>query len=185
MKNKQHGVFAIEMAFVLFFLCALLIFTGDIAYQLLNRVNLDRTSYSLVNILKERTRFFSTQNADGSRTVRYAVTQKDADDMESLAARLLGRPDTGTFGLRVESLRYNGSTEYYDRYTKSMNNTLDCDPDDALTSRRSLVPLSASGKAAPLYQITVCYRIDSWFNRFMGSNNQQAYLHSSSAIVGR
>ena len=45
MGANQRGVFAIEMAFVLFFIAALLVFTGDIAFKLFNRVALDRASY--------------------------------------------------------------------------------------------------------------------------------------------
>ncbi|PSW07400.1 tight adherence pilus pseudopilin TadF [Photobacterium lipolyticum] len=171
MRNKQRGVFAIEMSFVMFFLAALLFFTGDIAYKLFNRGNLDRASYSLVNIVKERSRFYDK---------RFELNQQDLSDMQKLASELLN--DHKQFGLRVESL-VKGS---YQEFNNTVDASTACSTLDSLNNpkRKELVPVSLKGKEFPLYQVTLCYRVDNWFDRFMGKN-KTSYLHSSSVIAGR
>jgi len=171
MGNKQQGVFAIEMSFVLFFIAALLLFTGDIAFKLFNRVELDRASYSLVNIVKERTRFYHK---------RFELNRQDIDDMQILASRLLtgNRP----YGLRVESLN-KGVLQTFNR-TVAQGPT--CNNADSLkqASRSQLVPKNLAGKLFPLYQVTLCYEVDSWFEQFFGKQ-KQTHLQSTSVIVGR
>ncbi|MCW8327424.1 hypothetical protein MD588_01230 [Photobacterium sp. SDRW27] len=171
MRNNQRGVFAIEMAFVMFFLAALLFFTGDIAYKLFNRGNLDRASYSLVNIAKERSRFYGK---------RLELSQQDVNGLETIAKRLLG--DRNHFGLRVESL-INGK---YQEFNNTVDSSTACSSIDSLTNQKKeeLVPVSLQGKKFPLYQVTLCYSVDNWFDRFMGKN-KNSNLHSSSVIVGR
>ncbi|NQZ51362.1 MAG: hypothetical protein HRT95_14700 [Moritella sp.] len=169
MVNNQRGVFAIEMSFVLFFIVALMVFTGDIAFKLFNRVALDRVSYSLVNIIKERTRFYNK---------RFELNQRDIDDIQILASRLLSgnRP----FGLRVESLHKG----VFKTFIGDVNQAPVCRIDDSLKLKKELVPQNLAGKSFPLYQVTLCYQVDSWFEQFFG-NTEQSHLQSTSVIVGR
>ncbi|MCL1145361.1 hypothetical protein L2747_04930 [Shewanella marinintestina] len=174
MRNKQSGAFTIELAFVLLFTSALLAFTGDIAFQLLNRVNLDRVNFSLVNILKERTRFF-----DGN----LIVTSTDVDDLDVLAARLLGyaqTSETAPYGMRVEWL----VNDRYSSINKGIGGGTPCSAGDSLKDRTSLVPHSSADKHFPLYQVTLCLNTDSWFNQFWGDDTSH-YIHSSSVMPGR
>lgn len=168
---NQRGVFAIEMAFVLFFIAGLLVFTGDVAFKLFNRVALDRASYSLVNVMKERTRFYNK---------RFKLNQQDANEMRVLASRLL----TGkrAFGLRIDAL-HNGAFQTLDA---SFSSAPVCRSGDSLSEihRAVLVPQNLVGKSFPLYQVTLCYKVDSWFDKFFGRKTQ-SYLQSTSVIVGR
>lgn len=169
MRSKQKGVFMIEMSFVMFFLAALLFFTGDIAYKLFNRVNLDRVSYSLVNIVKERTRFY-----DG----RLELIESDVSELHTLAKRLLN--GHSQFGLRVESL-INEQPQGYDQ---SEGDSISCKKTDSLSKRGNLAPENLKNEKFPLYQVTLCYKVNNWFDRFFGKN-KDTYLHSTSVIVGR
>lgn len=171
MGANQRGVFAIEMAFVLFFIAALLMFTGDIAFKLFNSVALDRVSYSLVNIVKERSRFYDK---------RFELKEQDMKEIQMLASRLLSgdRP----FGLRIESL-HKGKL---DTFIGNVSDAPVCSSVDSLsqTSRAELVPQNLAGKSFPLYQVTLCYLVDSWFMAFLG-DKKQSHLQSTSVIVGR
>ena len=148
-----------------------MVFTGDIAFKLFNRVALDRVSYSLVNIIKERTRFY---NKD------FVLNQGDINDIQILASRLLSgnRP----FGLRVESL-HNGVFQTFDG---NVSNAPVCSRIDSLTQARrtALAPENLAGKSFPLYQVTLCYQVESWFDKFLG-NSTKSHLQSTSVIVGR
>lgn len=174
MKSNQDGVFTIELAFVLLFLSVLLVFTGDIAFQLFNRVNLDRVSYSLVNVLKERTRFYDDN---------LVVTQAEVDDLDTLAARLLGysqKPNTASYGMRVESI-VNGAFSTIDIQSKG---GVPCKSNDSLINRKHLAPQTSADKQFPLYQVTLCLNVDSWFNQFWADSTDH-YVHSSSVMPGR
>ena len=172
--SRQRGVFVIEMALLLFFIAALLLFTGDIAMQLFKRVDLDRTSYALVNIVRDRTRFY-----DG----RWLLSQQDTSDMSKLAGRLLR--GNGQFGLRVESLR-NGHYQVFNR--PSSNGGVMCTNINPLNSASAaaLVPVTKTGKSFALYQVTLCAEVDDWFNKFMKNNSgNTSLLQSNSVVVGR
>ncbi len=171
MATKQRGIFAIEMSFVLFFIAVLVVFTGDISFKLFNRVALDRASYSLVNILKERTRFYNK---------RFELNQQDIDDIQMLGSRLLA--DNRAFGLRIESLHKG----VFQTFTGNVNQAPVCSNVDSLnqTKRAELVPENSNGKEFPLYQVTLCYLVDSWFEQFFG-NAKKSHLQSTSVIVGR
>ncbi|WP_394391321.1 tight adherence pilus pseudopilin TadF [Shewanella woodyi] len=174
MKSKQHGAFTIELAFVLLFTSALLVFTGDIAFQLLNRVNLDRVNYSLVNVLKERTRFFDEN---------LIVTSAEVDELDILAARLLGYGQTSEnapYGIRVEWI----VNDRYSSIDKGIEGEAPCIPGDSLKGRGHLAPQTSADKRFPLYQVTLCLNTDSWFNQFWGDETQH-YIHSSSVMPGR
>lgn len=175
MRNKQQGAFAIEMAFVMFFLAALLFFTGDLAYKLFNRVNLDRASYSLVNVVKERTRFYNKQ---------FELNQKDLNELQTIATRLLNGHNQ--FGLRIESW-IDGKIQVFNHTVGSSPTCLDFDSFNQ-SKRSELVPVHLTGEPFPLYQVTLCYKIDNWFNKFLVGNHKnkkQSYLHSTSVLVGR
>ncbi len=174
MKSKQDGVFTIELAFVLLFTSALLVFTGDIAFQLLSRVSLDRVSYSLVNVLKERTRFYDDH---------LSMTSAEVNELDTLAARLLGyaqTSETAPYGMRVEWM----VDERYSFFDRGIEGGAPCIPDDSLKNRAHLAPKTSSDKRFPLYQVTLCLKADSWFNQFLGKGAQH-YIHSSSVMPGR
>lgn len=162
MVNNERGVFAIEMSFVLFFIAALLMFTADIAFKLFSRVALDRVSYSLVNIVKERSRFYDK---------RIILNQQDIDDVANLASRIL--TEKHPFGLSVQSL-YQGVHQTFDTDTGCNVPALSAE----------LVPENIAGTGFPLYQVTLCYEIDNWFDRFSGRTTKSR-LQSTSVIVGR
>lgn len=58
LKSKQRGIFSIEFAIVGICFSLLLAFSGDVIIKLSIKGKLDRLSYSLVNVLKERTQLY-------------------------------------------------------------------------------------------------------------------------------
>ena len=48
----------------------------------------------------------------------------------------------------------------------------------------ALVPDKINGTGFPLYEVTLCYDIDNWFDKFWGSTTKSR-LQSTSVIVGR
>lgn len=161
--NKQKGSFVIELAFVLMFLCLLTLFTADIAMQLFTRAKLDRVSYSLVNVLKERTRFYEGNNT---------LTQSNYNHIYSIAGKLL--PDTN----------YNvliNSTAPIMTITPNVKSVA-CSP---VAIDPALIPISSlTGVKFPVYQVTVCASFNSWFGKFTHGKNTFV-IQSTSVMPGR
>ena len=161
--NKQKGSFVIELAFVLMFLCLLTLFTADIAMQLFTRAKLDRVSYSLVNVLKERTRFYEGNNT---------LTQDDYDQLDIIAKKLL--PDTN-YNVLINS---TVPTEAITPTVKPVK----CSP---ITINPALIPISSlTGVKFPVYQVTVCSAFNSWFGKFTHGKNTFV-IQSTSVMPGR
>lgn len=161
--NKQKGSFVIELAFVLMFLCLLTLFTADIAMQLFTRAKLDRVSYSLVNILKERTRFYNGNNI---------LTQDDYDQLDIIAKKLL--PDTN-YNVLINS---TVPTEAITPTVKPVK----CSP---IIINPALIPISSlTDVKFPVYQVTVCSAFNSWFGKFTHGKNTFV-IQSTSVMPGR
>ena len=161
--NKQKGSFVIELAFVLMFLCLLTLFTADIAMQLFTRAKLDRVSYSLVNVLKERTRFYNGNNI---------LTQDDYDQLNIIAKKLL--PDTN-YNVLINS---TVPTEAITPTVKPVK----CSP---ITINPALIPISSlTDVKFPVYQVTVCSAFNSWFGKFTHGKNTFV-IQSTSVMPGR
>lgn len=110
-KRKQSGVFAIELAFILVAMSASLYFCFDLGYQQMNKSKLERVSYSLVSLLKERSLFYSGQPKN---------TGEEARELRNLGSRLLGVPKDK---LSVVIERRTGQNQ---RRTTKRKNMLNC-----------------------------------------------------------
>ncbi|TOP05434.1 membrane associated secretion system protein, partial [Vibrio parahaemolyticus] len=75
-----------ELVFVLVALWGVYLFSADLSYQLLVRAKLDRSSFSLVNVIKERTRYFEGDVLSGKNL---ALTNNDLEDFAEIASRML------------------------------------------------------------------------------------------------
>lgn len=178
-RRRQAGAFAIELAFVLVALCAIFLFATDLSHQLLVRAQLDRTSFALVNILKERTRYYSTLTA-GGREVRETLNALDVQDMQALAARMLNTTNDQV-AIKIEAIVKN---VVQPEYASAAFSQLHCQPDAAIVEHQNLIPVE-NGKVFPLYQVTVCAKVDTWFMPFFGEGKKHATISSSSVIPGR
>ncbi|WP_169628182.1 tight adherence pilus pseudopilin TadF [Ferrimonas futtsuensis] len=169
--KMQGGAFAIEMAFVLAFLVTLFLFSADLSQQVLNRAKLDRVSYSLVNLVKERQRFYEG---------RVTLSLEDFKQIRDIAARLLHKSqveEQDQFGITVQSLVEGSQTSF----SKSFAGETSCEPENSIASLSALVPENDEGKRFPLYQVTLCMTSSSWYDRVIG----QHLISATSVMPGR
>jgi len=172
LKNKsQTGVFSIEMAFVLLGMCGSLCFCFDLGYQQIRKSQLERISYSLVSVLKERALFFDKRESANSNDVR---------KLHTIGTKLLGakKEDVAV----VINQRVAGQKGTHLKYPASLS----CAPKQKL-SKSFDVTLEKSGKYAPVYQVTVCQRIPAWFERIIGeeADKNDRIIQAQSSFLGR
>ncbi len=89
--KRQKGSFMVELVFILTALWGVYLFAADLSYQLLLRAKLDRSSFALVNVIKERSRYFEGDVLGGKNL---AVTNADLEDLSKVASRMLDTPQT-------------------------------------------------------------------------------------------
>lgn len=174
--RTQRGSFAIELAFVLIGLCAIFLFATDLSHQLLIRAKLDRSSYALVNVLKERTRYFDADIVQGTGL---SIDGNDLTNMQAIASRMLNSDSSGV-AIQIESLLDGNVVNAIKSDQYRINN---CQT-NSIEDYQQLVPVE-NGVEYPLYRVTLCELHHSWFQSFFNSENDTFQIVSSSVIVGR
>lgn len=165
--KKQIGSFSVEAAFSFLLLSAVTLFLIDLSAQAMVKSQAERASYSLVNLLKERTRFF-----DG----RYELSSQDVNAIYSVMERQFYLPLDNKqkgVGLVVESL-IDGEGQLFKRGYR-------CDAQKPIKTLTNLVPVNSDNESFPIYQVTVCIEMDGVFSLVSGLR----VISSSSVIPGR
>lgn len=209
MKEKDNnfiknisGAVAIEFVFMMFLLALMFAFMADLVTTRGTVGRLERTSYSLLNVVKERVAF-------GKK--RDTLEQWEVDELQRLAKALIhGNENKGEVDVVVEYLAFDpASNEPTSRLVKtntsivrkSKNASADCQPLNelkssklqALSPRAEINPydVGAPPRYVPLYQVTVCTEINSLFTEITNrlfveeKNKNLGVFRSSSAGVTR
>ncbi|CAH0529502.1 tight adherence pilus pseudopilin TadF [Vibrio hippocampi] len=168
---RQKGAFAIELSIVLVVLMSIYLFMTDISHKLLVQSQLDRISFALVNVLKERTRYYADRDN---------LSEQDRDDMHAIASRMLNI-DASQLAIRIEAL-HNQSA--YESFTSERFDSLGCSA-QLLSNKTALVP-TENGTVYSLYQVTLCEQRDSWYDNFWGRDATDTFtITSTSVVAGR
>lgn len=181
-KDKKGSV-TIEFAFMLIFLCVMLIFMADLVLVRSTMGKLDSVSYSLVNIVRERPSFFG-----GSST----ITSQDVEQLRKVGKKLL-------YGDANAKQKVNIVLEQLTHTNGKANSPVvlgdsnDCKAARPLATVPQLAPYSqsinpANRRLIPVYQVTICIEMLSPFKRFLlndENKTEQHNIRSSSVAVSR
>ncbi|EEX34230.1 MULTISPECIES: tight adherence pilus pseudopilin TadF [Vibrio] len=171
LKSKQEGSFTVEFALIGVMLSFVWAFSGDIIIKMSTKGKLDRLSYSLVNILKERTQLYEAG---------LSITQEDALVLSNIAtnslSRTVGAFDSNKLAVVVEARTYDPQA-HTDRFGPAA-----CQP-NGLERLDNLSVLTTWDRQAPLYRVTICYETDNWIGSLLGQEYQ--IVSSSSILIGR
>jgi tight adherence protein F len=182
---KQLGVFSVEFALIAVFFSMLLVFSGDVIIKLSTKGKLDRLSYSLVNIIKERTALYNKN---------FTITQGEMNDIYTIATnsltRSMGNFKSTNFGIRVEQQTFTAqkndaqSVTYTDDSPITINTgSQTCSVAKSLDELTSLSVVSSRENKIALYRVTLCYETNNWFGKLVGGS--YTTVSSSSVIIGR
>ncbi|MGR5117597.1 tight adherence pilus pseudopilin TadF [Vibrio astriarenae] len=175
LSKRQRGSFAIELAFVLVALCSIFLFSTDLSHKLLVRAKLDRSSFALSNVIKERTRYFES---DIAAQENLHITQSDLEGLINVASRMLNT-ESSDVAIQIESMT-NASTITLVKSQKF--DDFGCNIAD-FDDFSDLAPHDG-GVIYPLYRVSLCEVHDSWFEAFFGDSSSMAIV-SSSIMPGR
>lgn len=174
-KNKLGSV-TIEFVFMLIFLTFIFAFLADLVILRSTTGKLDNASYSLVNILRERTQLYDRN---------YKITNEDYKQYEQLAKQLV-------FGDKNSSKPLKIVLEYW---AQNEQMTLPATPENQCVPYRKLDTVSYlspkseinNERKIPLYQVTLCVETHSFFKAILldKSSHSLGWLRSSSMSVAR
>lgn len=174
---KQKGNFTIEFAMIGVFLSLIFVFSSDVIIKMSIKGKLDRLSYSLVSVLKERTQLYG---AGGFITRSEATAISDI--AENSLQRTLSSYDSSKFGLIIEELTFKGIgmpnrvNQYFYRAK--------CETHNRLTDLQSLSVVTIWDRQTSLYRITLCYMTDNMISDLLDITDFDE-VNSSSVIIGR
>lgn len=167
---KQRGNFTVEFSIVGVFLSLLIVFTGDLIMKLSMKGKLERLSYSIASVIKERTQLFEEEE--------YAVDDDQAKEAYQIVVnslnRSMGHFDQDDFGfdLKVRQRSYYGLGNQLIEVSNWNSATtlgigLAC---PGVTPGVDLLFQTSWGRSATLYQVTLCYRSTNWFGSLFGKD---------------
>lgn len=178
-RNKQKGVFSIELAFVLIGMTSCLYFCFDLGFQQIRKSQLERTAHSLVSLLKERSLFYASSRG---QKLPARIQDSQALQLQVIGARLLNSK-VEDVSVVIEE-RFNGK---HHSTRRALAPDINCTPPFSLNSNELDITREKQGNYAPLYQVTICQRIPAWFERIMGNDPKKTdrILTSYSTFIGR
>ena len=145
---------------------------------------LDRISYSLAGIIRERNRLYSDDEM---------LTQNNVNDLASLANNMLltSGISSNNFAITVETLHFN-PTESAAPGNKIINDTKSeefsvgtCHPIRSLREMSDLSPYSNRGRWVPLYQVTLCLPAPTGYQALFSQTESIPILRSSAITIER
>ena len=173
---KQQGNFTIEFAIVGVIFSLLIVFSADVIIKLSLKGKLDRLSYSMANILKERTQF---------QKENYTLSGQEATTLNTIAKQSMRRTsqsfDGKRWGMRIEALQFdsndNAKVIPFNRGQQKVT------PSINMKSLKNLAVNTSWGRRATIYRVTMLYKTDNWFGALIGKEFNT--VSSSSIIIGR
>lgn len=191
--NNNQGSVTVEFIFIFFLFSVLLIFLVDVAILQSTTGKLQRTSYSLLNVVKER------NISDGGKE---EVTQEDVDKLKKLAVKLMGEADDKLIDVTVQYYGFEaikpqelgGSSTRPEKKTKSLSKELSTGGQCKAaysTNITDAAPLTenfkGSNRYAAIYYVTVCRKMTNLFKglTLAKQDYESGWLRASALGVGR
>ena len=179
--HNKRGAVSLEFLFMLILLVFIFAFLTDLVIVRTTQGKLDNASYSLVNVLRERNQLY---NDNGSEPLK----NTDLTEYQQMAKLILfgDKSSPNTVGVTIEHWTEKKSTE-------TLTNLNTCQPYRKLDNNLSyLSPRSEAAnpdnqRKIPLYQVTLCVEVGSFFKNLITRKENQSFgmLSSSSLAVAR
>ncbi|MDC5805647.1 tight adherence pilus pseudopilin TadF [Vibrio europaeus] len=169
----QKGVFSIELSFVLLGMCVFLFFIFDLGFQVVQKSQLHRASYSLASVLKERKDPFEWSNDKKKADISLG----EAIKIHRMAEILL---DSDNDDLRVNIGFKSGAQD--EQIFRAGNSDIQCD-----AQRITDDMTDGSHRDLNVYRVTICRRVPAFFEKAISgqANKDSRVLQSTSLFVGR
>ncbi|MFH0290798.1 tight adherence pilus pseudopilin TadF [Vibrio owensii] len=176
LNSKHQGTFSVEFGLLVAVFSLMLIFTADMVVKLSVQGKLDRLSYSLVNVIKERTQLYGKDN--------FFIDEGIVSDVYAIALsslkRTMGSFEENKIGGEFELLHFapDGKAD-----VTKINMGTGCVLSSSIEQQQDLSMVTSWGRRATLYKVTLCYETDNWSGKLL--DKEFSTIQSSSIMMGR
>lgn len=180
---NSHGAVIVEFTFVIFIVTLLMkLMISVAAYQSMIG-KLDRISYSIAGIVRERESLYAGNTQ---------LTQGQVSELNRLAEDMLLRSGlkSSNIAMTIETLHFHTTPPEIKNIDN--NKTLSfsigvCPPTQPLHKMIALSPYTNTGRWLPLYQVTLCLSASPWYNTLfnVGGSSAAISIRSSALTIER
>ncbi|NIH92221.1 tight adherence protein F [Enterobacter asburiae] len=186
--TNRQGSIAVESAIISVVLLIFMFFLADLVIRQATVGKLDRLSYSVAGILRERTQLYAS---------REELSQNDVNRIYRLAQRMLQDMDptanTSSLKIRVQQLFFVPRADLSNNEKIPVNKPDrthniqggECQPAKSLNKLQELSPRGSYGRWVPMYQVTLCLPTVSWYQKLTSGDNRKPLMASSSIVMLR
>lgn len=186
-----RGSVAVEFSIISVVLLIFMFFVADLVMRQATVGKLDRLSYSIAGVLRERIQLYDR---------REDLSLSDIGDIYQLANRMIKdmNPSAKDYGLqlKVQQLFFEPRVDLTDNEKHPVrkkdffmtNVEIDesrCQPLKSISELQDLSPRGSYGRWVPLYQVTLCLTTNSWYTRLIGGSSKQPVIASSAVVMLR
>lgn len=176
-----RGAAIVEFVFVVFIITLLIKVLITVATYQATVGKLDRISYSIAGIVRERERLYGGNER---------LSQAQYNELTELTKKMLS--DSGlsnrNITMKIENLSFTNATglKEPDIHNSPEYSSGSCEPTRSLKDMTQLSPYSNSGRWIPLYQVTLCLLpTASWYNMLINQGGAATPITSSAVTIGR
>ena len=146
------GAVIVEFTFVVFIITLLIKVLISVATYQSTVGKLDRISYSIAGIVRERSKLYGSD---------YQLTQMQVEELRNLAAKMLlnSGGNNNNLAIAIETLHFIPATPEIKKIDNQNTRSIflgDCQPIRPLRNMMDLSPYANTGRRIPLYQVTLC-----------------------------
>ncbi|HDL7750783.1 tight adherence pilus pseudopilin TadF [Yersinia enterocolitica] len=181
---NSNGAIIIELVFVVTIIALFIKLLLSVAAYKSTVGKLDRISYSIAGIIRERVRLYDGNNI---------LTQKEVIKLKQLSVQMLLNSGThyNNITMRIETLHFNDTDSPDPEHkiiddTKSVSfNVGACEPARELREMSELSPYGNTGRWIPLYQVTLCLPTIPWYSNLFSPDVPVPAIKSSAITIER
>ncbi|WP_145521030.1 tight adherence pilus pseudopilin TadF [Yersinia mollaretii] len=177
---NRRGAVIVEFVFVVFIITLLTKVLITVATYQSTVGKLDRISYSIAGIVRERERLYGSNNPLSS--AQYKELKELADKM--LLDSGVSNTDL-TMAIEILNFRSALGLKVIDVKNSTIYNTGGCEPIRKLSDMMELSPYGNSGTWVPLYQVTLCLPTAPWYNTLFNQGGAAIPIKSSAVTIER
>ncbi|MFI8416075.1 tight adherence pilus pseudopilin TadF [Serratia sp. NPDC078593] len=178
---------AVEFVVISIVLIFMVLFMADLVMRQAMVGKLDRVSYSVAGVLRERIQLFDA---------RERLEQKDIDQSRRLAEKMLrdmhANADLSKLRVQVEEIHFNDPSSLSDTSKKVVlyrtwrsGSAGECQAPQPLNQLTQLTPKGSYGRWVPLYQVSICLPTVSWFTRLTKALDERPVMSSFAIVMVR
>ncbi|WP_145536880.1 tight adherence pilus pseudopilin TadF [Yersinia kristensenii] len=183
---NNKGAVILELVFIISTIAVFIKLLLSIAAYQSTVGKLDRISYSIAGIVRERARLYDNDNV---------LTQAQVEKLKQLTEQMLLNSGThyNNIAIKIETLHFNDtdSPDLIDKIIDERNSlplsagTVACNPTKPLHEMDSLSPYGNTGRWIPLYQVTLCLPTIPWYSTLFSPETSAPAIKSSAITIGR